>query len=195
MRGSIPEVRRLLATLAIGATLVAASTSIALGDQGRRGPGGGDQPMRPGSGSGAVPTGIGGQISVDGAGSVRVAGNFLAFGDVGGMEVTVTDRAGDARAIIDGRRVMQPRPRTARRSVRPRTAVLRPTARQMVTIEGRDVVATFRGNGNVSLSITGTGSVRLDGVGTFRVNNRAAESWPLRPITLPLRPTPRQDQR
>ena len=186
---------RILSTLAIGATLLAASTSMALGDPGRGGPGGDDHPMRPGGAGAGAPTGIGGQIYVDGAGAVRVAGNFLAFGDVGGMEVTVTDRAGDARVIMDGRRVLQPRPRTARRGVRPRTAVLRPTARQMVTIEGRDVVATFRGDGNVSLSITGTGSVRLDGVGTFRVNNRTAESWPLRPITLPLRPTPRQDQR
>lgn len=169
---------------------------MALGDQGRGGPGGDDAPARPeGGGVPAAPTGIGGQIYVDGAGSVRVAGNLLAYGDVGGMEVVVTDRAGDARAIIDGRRILQPRPRTARRGPRARTAVLRPSARQMVTIEGRDVVATFRGNGNVSLSITGTGSVRLDGVGTFRVNNRAAESWPLRPITLRLRPTPRQDQR
>lgn len=186
---------RILATLAIGAALVAASASIAQADPGRAGPGGDDHPMRPAGGGAGAPTGIGGQVYVDGAGTVRVAGNFLAFGDVGGMEVAVTDRGGDARAIIDGRRVLQPRPRTARRGVRPRTAVLRPSARQMVTIEGRDVVATFRGDGNVSLSITGTGSVRLDGVGTFRVNNRAAEGWPLRPITLPLRPTPRQDQR
>jgi hypothetical protein len=184
-------VGRILATAATCAALLIASASVAFADPGRGGPGA-NPPMQPG---GAAQAGIGGQIYVDGAGTVRVAGNFLAFGDVGGMEVTVTDRAGDARAIIDGKRVLQPRPRSTRRAARPRTAVLRPSARQMVTIEGRDVVATFRGDGNVTLSITGAGSVKLDGVGTFRVNNRAAESWPLRPITLPLRPTPRQDQR
>jgi hypothetical protein len=151
---------------------------------GASGPGPGD--MRPTDNGG----GVGGQIYVDGAGDVRVTGNFLAFGDVGGMDVIVTDRAGDARAILDGQRVLQPRPRTARRPARPRTVSFRPSARQMVTIEGRDVIATFRGDGNVTLSITGTGKVRLDGVGTFRINNRSAESWPLRPIRLPLRPTP-----
>lgn len=187
--------RRTLATFAIGAALIAASASVSPASQGRQGPGRDDRPVRPTGGGAAAPTGIGGQIYVDGAGRVRVAGNFLAYGDVGGMEVAITDRAGDARVIIAGRPVLQPRPRATRRAARPRTAVLRPSARQMVTIEGRDVAATFRGDGNVSLSITGTGSVRLDGVGTFRVNNRAAESWPLRPITLPLRPTPRQDQR
>lgn len=188
----MPQVRRILTTAVIGATLIASSSSIALGEPGRRGPAGNPPPVQPGGGA---KVGIGGQIYLDGAGTVRVAGNFLAFGDVGGMEVEVTDRRGDARVIIDGRRVMQPRTRPSRRAPRPRTVVLRPAARQMVTIEGRDVAAMFRGNGNVTLSITGTGSVRLDGVGTFRVNNRAAESWPLRPITLPLRPTPRQDQR
>ena len=162
----------------IATALAAAAPVVALGA-----PGPGD--MRP-----TGKTGIGGQIYVDGAGDVRVTGNFLAFGDVGGMDVSVTDRAGDARAILDGQRVLQPRPRATRRPARPRTVSFRPSARQMVTIEGRDVVATFRGNGNVTLSITGTGKVRLDGVGTFRINNRAAESWPLRAIQLPLRPTP-----
>ncbi len=162
----------------IATALAAAAPVVALGA-----PGPGD--MRP-----TDKTGIGGQIYVDGAGDVRVTGNFLAFGDVGGMDVSVTDRAGDARAILDGQRMLQPRPRATRRPARPRTVSFRPSARQMVTIEGRDVVATFRGNGNVTLSITGTGKVRLDGVGTFRINNRAAESWPLRPIQLPLRPTP-----
>ena len=33
--------------------------------------------------------------------------------------------------------------------------------REMFSIEGRDIAATFRGDGNVTLSITGTGTVRV----------------------------------
>lgn len=181
---------RLLATAAISAAILSATAVVALSEAGPRPEPG---PAPPAAPRGAPP-GIGGQVYLDGAGDVRVSGNFLAFGDVGGMEVTVTDRAGNARAILNGERVLQPRPRAGRRESPPRTAVLRPRSKQKVTIEGRDVVATFRGKGNVTLSITGTGLVRLDGVGTFRVNNRAAESWPLRPIAVPLRPTPRNGQ-
>lgn len=136
----------------------------------------------------------GGQIYVDGAGDVRVTGNFLAFGDVGGMQVRVTDRAGDGRVIADGRVLLRPQPRGgAPADIRnaPRRLAFRPSAREMFSIEGRDLVASFRGEGNVTLSITGTGTVRLDGVGTFRVNSQPAQTWPLRPLTLPLRQTPR----
>ena len=137
----------------------------------------------------------GGQIFVDGAGDVRVSGNFLAFGDVGGMEVGVVDRAGDARVIVGGRPLLRPQPRggspAARRGAPPRRLSFQPSAREMFSIEGRDLRATFRGDGNVMLSITGTGEVRLDGVGTFRVNSQPAQTWPLRPLTLPLRQTPR----
>lgn len=135
-----------------------------------------------------APAGGGGQVYVDGAGTVRVQGNFLAFGDVGGMVVRVTDRYGDARVLLGGRPMMTPMPGAsgkARRSVE-----LRPGPQQRVTIEGCRAEATFRGDGNLTLSITGAGTVRLDGVGTFRVNNRAERSWPLRPVTIPLRPTP-----
>ncbi|MBM3635371.1 MAG: hypothetical protein FJW99_08865 [Actinobacteria bacterium] len=137
----------------------------------------------------------GGQIYVDGAGDVRVNGNFLAFGDVGGMQVRVTDRAGDARVIAGGRQLLRPQPRDGKSAGRPgtppRKLAFEPQAREMFSIEGRDLVASFRGDGNVTLSITGTGTVRLDGVGTFRVNSQPARTWPLRPLTLPLRQTPR----
>ncbi len=146
------------------------------------------------AGPGSAATSIGGQIYVDGAGDVRVSGDFLAFGDVGGMKVTITDRGGDARTLLAGRRILRPLPRSRPGPARPRTVTFGPGPRQRVTIEGRDVVATFRGDGNVTLSITGQGSVRLDGVGTFRVNNAASESWPLRPIRLPLRPASRRGQ-
>lgn len=134
---------------------------------------------------------VGGQIYLDGAGAVRVNGSFLAFGDVGGMDVTVTDRRGDARVILGGRRADFPRSGGRGRG-RVRTISFRPSAEQRVTIEGRNVTASFRGEGNVTLSITGTGTVQLDGVGTFRVNSQPPESWPLQPITVPLRQTPRQ---
>jgi len=138
----------------------------------------------------------GGQIYVDGAGDVRVSGNFLAFGDVGGMVVTVTDRAGDARVIARGRPLMQPESRGGSPATRraPRRLAFTPAAREMFSIEGRDLVASFRGDGNVTLSITGTGQVRLDGVGTFRVNSQPARTWPMQPTSLPLRQTPRPNR-
>lgn len=140
----------------------------------------------------------GGQIYVDGAGDVRVTGNFLAFGDVGGMEVRVTDRAGDGRVIVGGRPLLQPQARGGSPAGRPgpvpRRRSFAPAAREMFSIEGRDLVASFRGDGNVTLSITGTGTVRLDGVGTFRMNSQPAQTWPLRAVVLPLRQTPRPDR-
>jgi hypothetical protein len=138
-----------------------------------------------------APAPVGGQIYLDGAGTVRVTGSFLAFGDVGGMDVTVIDRRGDARVILGGQRMGMPRRATVRSKPRARVISFRPSAEQRVTIEGRNVSALFRGNGNVTLSITGSGKVRLDGVGTFRVNSQPPEAWPLQPITLPLRQTPR----
>lgn len=135
----------------------------------------------------APPKGGGGQAFVDGAGTVRVAGNFLAFGDVRGMTIRVTDRYGDARVRIGGKVVMRPVRRatgTTRRSI-----TLRAGSKRRLSIEGCRADVVFRGAGNVTLSITGAGLVRLDGVGTFHVNNGAERSWPLRPVTLPLRPT------
>lgn len=159
---------------------------------------------RPPAGAAAIPPmesfsrTAGGQIYVDGAGDVRVSGNFLAFGDVGGMDVTVTDRAGDARVIVGGRPLLRPQGRggapAGRRGTAPRRLSFAPAAREMFSIEGRDLVASFRGDGNVTLSITGTGTVRLDGVGTFRVNSQPAQTWPLRAVVLPLRQTPRPDR-
>lgn len=152
-------------------------------------------PPRPGGGNGpqaqttpAPPAGGGGQAFVDGAGSVRVSGNFLAFGDVRGMTVRVTDRYGDARVRIGGKVVMKPI-RGAKGSTR-RTITLRAGTQQRVSVEGCRADVVFRGAGNVALSITGAGLVRLDGVGKFHVNNGAERSWPLRPLTIPLRPTP-----
>ena len=57
------------------------------------------------------------------------------------------------------------------------------------------MTARFTGQGNVYLSITGRGSVKLDGVGTFRMNGREAESWPMKPLTLPLRSPRAQNRR
>lgn len=158
---------------------------------GERGP----MPTRPGGGNGpagqaapAPPADGGGQAFVDGAGNVRVSGNFLAFGDVRGMTVRVTDRYGDARVRIGGKVVMRPI-RGANGSTR-RSITVRTGTQQRVSVEGCRAEAVFRGTGNVTLSITGEGLVRLDGVGTFHVNNGAERSWPLRPVTLPLRPTP-----
>ncbi|MBM3664527.1 MAG: hypothetical protein FJW92_01865 [Actinobacteria bacterium] len=146
-------------------------------------------------GHAALQRSAGGQIYVDGTGDVRVTGNFLAFGDVSGMQVGVTDRAGDARVIAGGRPLLTPQPRDGtpadRRGALPRRLLFQRQAREMLRIEGRDLVASFRGDGNVTLSITGTGKVRLDGVGTLRVNSQPTGTWPLRPLTLPLRQTPR----
>ncbi|MBU6362875.1 MAG: hypothetical protein KGQ95_01510 [Acidobacteria bacterium] len=140
----------------------------------------------------------GGQIYVDGAGDVRLAGNLLAFGDVSGMQVSITDRAGDARVIAGGRPLLRPQARggapAGRRGAAPRRLSFTPAAREMFSLEGRDLVASFRGDGNVTLSITGTGTVRLDGVGTFRANSQPAQTWPLRPVVLPLRQTPRPER-
>jgi hypothetical protein len=149
------------------------------------------QPNGPARTNGSPGSAVGGQIEVDGAGSVLVTGSFLAFGDVGGMKVVVTDRAGDARVILAGQRMAFPRRPAGRNQAKVRTLAFQPGAKQRVSIEGRNTVASFRGNGNVTLSITGRGTVRLDGVGTFRVNSKRAESWPMVPITLPLRSTPR----
>jgi hypothetical protein len=137
--------------------------------------------------------GVGGQIEIDGAGRVQARGSFLAFGGVTGMSVTITDRRGGGRICVGGKPVAFPRRATG--SPPARTIMLRPGARRALLIEGKDMVARFTGEGNVYLSITGRGSVQLDGVGTFRMNGREAESWPLRPLTLPLRSTGAQDRR
>ncbi len=142
----------------------------------------------------------GGQVYVDGAGDVRISGNFLAFGDVAGMRVRIIDRAGDGRVIAGGRVLLRPRSKARRsgsggtRVTRPRRLTFTPSARQRFSIEGRKLVVSFRGEGNVTLSITGTGKVRLDGVGTYRTNSQPAEAWSLAPMVLPLRPTRRGGQ-
>lgn len=69
-------------------------------------PGGGNGPS--GQATPTPPSNGGGQAFVDGAGGVRVSGNFLAFGDVRGMTVRVTDRYGDAQVRIGGKVVMKP---------------------------------------------------------------------------------------
>ena len=147
---------------------------------GERGPTGQSAPTPPADG--------GGQAFVDGAGNVRVSGNFLAFGDVRGMTVRVIDRYGDAKVRIGGKVVMKP-VRRANGSTR-RSITVRAGTQRRVSVEGCRAEVAFRGRGNVTLSITGEGRVRLDGVGTFHVNNGAERSWPLRPVTLPLRPAP-----
>jgi hypothetical protein len=148
----------------------------------------------------AMPKGpvvVGEQMQVDGAGDVLVQGNVFAFGDVSGMNVRITDYAGDARVCLRGRAVMNPRTRSrtasSRRS-RARTIRLRPRAEQRISIMGRRVRATFRGDGNVMLSISGIGRVRLDGVGTFKVSAGPMESWPMKPISVRLRATPQGDR-
>lgn len=140
-------------------------------------------PARPGGAD------VGGQMAIDGAGRVQVTGSFLAFGGVDRMDVLITDRRGDARVCVAGRPVAFPRAVRGRGTSRAIT--LRPAARQNLVIHGRDVIARFTGQGNVYLSISGSGTVRLDGVGTFRVNSQGSESWPMTPITLPLQSTPR----
>ncbi|MSO43882.1 MAG: hypothetical protein EXQ74_01005 [Thermoleophilia bacterium] len=140
-----------------------------------------------------APMTTGGQLYVDGAGYVRIRGSFLAFGDVGGMTVTVTDHAGNARVILAGKRLRFPRRPTQARGG-PSHITFRPASRNILSLDGTNIVAEFRGSGNVTLSITGNGTARLDGVGTFRQNTRGTESWPLRPIDLPLRATRRTGQ-
>ena len=137
--------------------------------------------------------GAGGQLEIDGAGRVYARGSFLAFGGVTRMSVTITDRRGGGRVCVGGKPVAFPRRATG--SPPARTITLRPGARRALLVEGKDVIARFAGEGNVYLSITGRGSVKLDGVGTFRINGREAESWPLKPLTLPLRSAGAQDRR
>ncbi len=137
---------------------------------------------------------VGEQVEIDGAGDVVASGNVWAFGDVGGMDVRVVDSAGDAQVCLRGRPVLRPLPRAragTTSTARVRSIRLKPGAKQRISIMGTKVRMTFRGDGNVMLSVTGIGRVQLDGVGTFRLNSRPAESWPLRPIVLPLRATPR----
>lgn len=179
------DVRRTIAVAALlCAGLVTVPAAHAQADKPPVGttPNGGTVPVPPKDG--------GGQVSVDGAGSVRVTGNLLAYGDLRGISVRVIDRYGNARVLVDGRPMMTPL-RNARGKA-PRSVTLRPGPKQRVTIEGYRVDALFRGarTGNLSLSITGVGTVRLDGVGTYQVNGRAERSWPLKPVTIPLRPTP-----
>jgi hypothetical protein len=135
----------------------------------------------------APPAGGGGQMQVNGAGNVRVVGNFMTWGDVRGMTVRVTDRYGDALVQVGKRKVMRPIPKASGRLRR--TITIRPGPAQRVRIVGCRAEAVFRGNGNVMISISGEGRVRLDGVGTFTVNDRPSRSWPLRPVTVRLAPT------
>jgi hypothetical protein len=137
--------------------------------------------------------GAGGQLEIDGAGRVQARGSFLAFGGVTGMSVTITNRSGKGRVCVGGKSVAFPRRATG--SPPARTITLRPGALRALLIEGRDMTARFTGQGNVYLSITGRGSVKLDGVGTFRMNGREAESWPMKPLTLPLRSPRAQNRR
>lgn len=146
----------------------------------RIGTGAGD--ARPG-----IPAGGGGQVYLDGAGSVRVQGNFLAFGDVAAMSVRVTDRYGDARVRLGGRPMMTPVKRSD--GATRRHVDLPPGPRRRVSIEGSRAEVSFRGDGNVTLSITGAGTVRLEGVGTYRVNNGAGRGWPMGPVAIRLAPT------
>ena len=189
-------VRRIIGPALAIAAIAAAPAIGAPGDQSAM--------ARKGTASGcaikAMPKGpvvVGEQMQVDGAGDVLVQGNVFAFGDVSGMNVRITDYAGDARVCLRGRAVMNPRTRSrtasSRRS-RARTIRLRPRAEQRISIMGRRVRATFRGDGNVMLSISGIGRVRLDGVGTFKVSAGPMESWPMKPISVRLRATPRGDR-
>ncbi len=174
--------RRTTISLACAA-LIALPVAPAMADRSGIQPGKGGTRPAP-----TAPASGGGQMQVNGAGTVRVTGNFLAWGDVRGMTVRVTDRYGDALVVVGRKRVLRPlqgADGTARRSI-----TLRPGPKQRVRIEGCRATVTFRGTGNIFISVSGEGAVRLDGVGTFRVNGRAERSWPLRARTIPLRPSP-----
>lgn len=132
--------------------------------------------------AGSVP--VGSRIRIEGSGEVRLRGSFMSWGTVSGMDIKVVDRAGDGLMKVAGRCIRFSKPSGARG----RSAVVA-SPRGQVLVDGTDVRMEITGPGSLTISVTGTGTGKLNGVGTFTVNNGTPMSWPLREINLALAPT------
>lgn len=128
----------------------------------------------------------GGRILVEGAGDVRLEGSFLAYGTVKDMDLVIEDRAGDGVVRV-GRSCRALTPDRRNRGMR-KVRISSPTSR--FTVEGTRIRLRVEGGGYLAIAITGSGRGKLDGVGTYRVNDGADRNWPIHPINLALGPAP-----
>lgn len=109
-----------------------------------------------------------GRLQVDGGGSVTADGQLVVIGAAstrkGTATIRVTDRGGDAQVTVNGQA------QTARRG----QFVVRQSGRFLIS--GTSVSVQVNGD-SLSLSIAGSGTVRMRGSGTFALNGAAATSW------------------
>ena len=131
--------------------------------------------------AGSVP--VGGLIYIEGSGRVRLQGSFMSWGTVSGMTLKVVDRTGDGLAKVAGKCV-----RFRPSGGRERSATIT-SPRGQILVDGTDIRMEIRGRGSLAISVTGSGTGDLYGVGTFTVNSGAPKSWPLDTIDLALAPT------
>lgn len=116
-----------------------------------------------------------GSFSATGTGTIVAQGNLTAaFGKITGR-VIVRDRVGGAIVRLGGVKQTPKLIRNGRRIVRVYTL---PKADGNFYVKGRNVRITLITKSELSATIIGRGSVtRLDGTGSYALNNEAQKPW------------------
>lgn len=121
------------------------------------------------------------QVRIEGAGSVRLTGGMVAFGQVGSpTRIVATDEGGDGRLTIGGRRPLRLKRGTNAFAFRG----------GRVYIEGSKLTLTLVSPA-IRLSVATVGKASFDGRGTYIVNGAGAQTWPVANVTVNFGPRPR----
>mgnify|MGYP001186336779 CR=1 FL=1 len=105
------------------------------------------------------------QVQATGGGAMTVTGRMAVNGSLDRGSVTVTDRAGDARAHLAGVPLTFQRGRAQARR-----------ASGILFVTGSDVTVQVT-SPRMSFSIAGNGRARFLGSGTYRLNSDPEKSW------------------
>lgn len=105
------------------------------------------------------------QVQATGSGAMTVTGRMAVNGSLDRGSVTVTDRAGDARAHLAGVPLTFQRGRAQARR-----------ASGILFVTGSDVRIQVT-SPRISFSIAGNGRARFLGTGTYRLNSDPERSW------------------
>ena len=131
-----------------------------------------------------------GSFSASGTGTVVMNGNFTdAFGSKLRGTLIVRDPAGDAKVLIGGVPQKPKRVKVGDRIVRVFT-IQRPNRAFAFHVKGTRVLITIKSPTNtLSVQVFGRGTVtRLDGEGTYVLNDDAETPWGEAPLPLKIKP-------
>lgn len=130
-----------------------------------------------------------GSFSASGTGTVVINGNFTdAFGSKLRGTLIVRDQAGDARVLIGGVVQKAKRVKVGNRFVRVFT-IERPNRAFAFHVKGSRVRITIKSPSNtLSIQVFGRGAVtRLEGDGTYILNDDAEATWGEAPLPLQIK--------